>query len=103
MICTKLLFTQVIGEEYFTFCTPQCAKEIDNYLEQSKRRGETITQDSYLPVRKFSQVTTIKGKPFKGKALGAILQDCIDDSGLREIDHVNTYKRKHVTSATPIK
>src|ERR671918_3204314 len=30
-------------EEYLTFCTPECAKEIDAYLEYRKRRGETIT------------------------------------------------------------
>jgi integrase len=27
-------------EEYITFCTPECAKEIDTYLEYRKRRGE---------------------------------------------------------------
>ena len=84
------------SEEYFTFCTPECAKAIDTYLEFRKKRGEHITQDSYLLVRKFSQVTKVKGKPFKGKALGAILQDCIDNSGLREIDHKNRYKRKQI-------
>lgn len=26
-------------EEYFTFCTPERAKEIENYLEYRKRRG----------------------------------------------------------------
>lgn len=99
----KIIIYARDNEEYFTFCTPECATEIDNYLEYRKRRGEQIGQMSYLLVRKFSQKTMTKAKPFKGKALGAILQDCIDDSGLREIDHVNPYKRKHVTSATPIK
>jgi len=84
------------NEEYITFCTPECAKEIDAYLEFRTRRGEKITQDSYLLVRKFSQVTEVKGKSFKGKALGAILQNCIDNSGLREIDHKNPYKRKQI-------
>jgi hypothetical protein len=27
-------------EEYFTFCTPECAKEIDSYIEYRKRHGE---------------------------------------------------------------
>ena len=43
-------------EEYFTFCTPECTKEIDAYLEYRTRRGEHITQDSYLLVRKFNLV-----------------------------------------------
>jgi len=61
-------------EEYLTFCTPECAKEIDAYLDYRTRRGETITQDSYLLVRKFSQITKVKGKPFKGKAPITILR-----------------------------
>jgi integrase len=83
-------------EEYFTFCTPECAKEIDAYLDFRERRGEKITQDSYLLVRKFSLKTKVKGKPFKGRALWAILEDCISNSGLREIDHVNPFKRKKI-------
>jgi integrase len=83
-------------EEYFTFCTPECAKEIDSYLEYRKRKGEKIGQESFLLVRKFSQVTEVKGKPFKGKALPSILQHCIDNSGLRQIDHQNRYKRKTI-------
>jgi integrase len=83
-------------EEYFTFCTPECAKEIEAYLDFRARRGEKITQDSYLLVRKFSLKTKVKGKPFRGRALWAILEDCISNSGLREIDHVNPFKRKQI-------
>ena len=35
-------------EEYTTFCTPECAREIDAYLEYRKRFGENITPDSPL-------------------------------------------------------
>lgn len=83
-------------EEYFTFTTSECAKEIDSYLEFRKRRGEKITQDSYLLVKKFGLTTKVKGMPFKGRALWAILEDCISNSGLREIDHVNPFKRKQI-------
>jgi integrase len=83
-------------EQYITFCTPECAKEIDAYLDFRKRRGENITQDSYLFVRKFSLKTKVKGKPFKGRALWAILEACISNSGLREIDHINPFKRKQI-------
>jgi integrase len=84
------------NEEYLTFCTPECAKEIDAYLDFRTRRGEKIFQDSFLFVRKFSPKTKVKGKPFKGKALGAILQDCIENTGIREIDRDNPYKRKQI-------
>ena len=58
----KIIIYRGETEEYITFCTPECAKEIDSYLDFRKRRGENITPDSYLLVRKFSQVTGIKGK-----------------------------------------
>jgi len=84
-------------EEYFTFTTPECAREIDSYLEFRERRGEKITQDSYLLVKKFGLTTEVKGQPFKGRALWAILEDCISsNSGLREIDHINPFKRKQI-------
>jgi integrase len=83
-------------EEYITFCTPECAKEIDAYLDFRERRGEKITHDSYLLVRKFSLKTKVKGKAFRGRALWAILEDCISNCGLREIDHVNPFKRKQI-------
>ena len=35
-------------EEHFTYCTPECLKAIDQYLEMRKRYGEEITATSYL-------------------------------------------------------
>ena len=84
------------NEQYITFCTPECAKSIDEYLDFRARRGEKITQDSYLIVRKFTLKTKVKGKPFKGKALWAVLERCISNCGLREINHLNQYKRKQI-------
>lgn len=83
-------------EEYFVFCTPECTKEIDSYLEFRKRRGEEIGQMSYLLVQKFSPKTMVKGSPFKGKSLRVTLQNCISSTGLRGIDHVNPHKRKQI-------
>jgi hypothetical protein len=84
------------NEEYITFTTPECAKEIDSYLEYRKRRDETITQDSYLMVMKFTNDTMQKGRPFTGKSLRVTLQNCISNTGLRGINHDNPHKRKEV-------
>jgi integrase len=70
-------------ENYTTFVTPESAKEIDAYLEFRKRRGEYITRDSYLIVKKFTH--NKKSEPFKGYSLRSILQDNIENTGLREI------------------
>jgi integrase len=84
------------NEEYFTFCTPECAEEIDSYLDFRTRRGEKITEDSFLIVRKFSPKTRTKGKSFKDRGLRSLLQKTIDNAGLRQIDHDNPHKRKQI-------
>jgi integrase len=84
------------NEEYITFTTPECTREIDNYLDFRTRRGEKITQDSFLLVMKFTNDTMQKGKPFTGKSLRVTLQNCISNTGLRDIDHINPHKRKEV-------
>jgi integrase len=82
-------------EQYTTFTTPEAAKEIDAYLEFRKRRGEKITNDSYLMVRKFriNQKEGYNGRQFKGYSLRSLLQDSVNNSGQREVNH-NSFKRK---------
>jgi integrase len=41
------------NEEHFTFCTPECAKMIDQYLEMRERYGEKIDQNSFLIREQF--------------------------------------------------
>jgi integrase len=86
-------------EEYFAFCTPEAANEIDTYLDFRKRHGEKLTRDSFLLVKRFNvnlKIDGFKGKPFGKRSLQVILEDYIKNSGLREIDHVNPHKRKEV-------
>jgi integrase len=92
----KIIVYRGDNEQYFTFCTPECAIEIDTYLEFRKRRGEHITVDSYLMAKKFSLKTEVKGKAYKDRALWAVLEECISNCGIRKIDHVNPFKRKQV-------
>ena len=92
----KIIVYRGDKEEYITFCTPECAKEIDAYLDYRKRKGEHVSQDSYLLVRKFSSNTKDKGRPFKGRALWAVLETMLSNSGLREVDHINPFKRKQI-------
>lgn len=84
-------------EEYFTFCTLECAKEIDSYLDFRSRRGEKITVDSYLIVKQFGvKNEDFTSKPFNFNSLRSILEDYIVISGIREVDHKQPYKRKQI-------
>jgi hypothetical protein len=82
-------------EEYFTFCTRETAKQIDDYLDFRKRHGERISENSYLIVKKFDLhlmvETMITGKQFSPLGIQGMLGHCINNSGLREIDHVNQF------------
>jgi integrase len=76
-------------EQYITFTTPEAAKEITAYLQFRKRRGEHITSDSSVIVKKFSYG---KSQPYKGYSLRSVLQDTIENSGLKEVG--SKFKRK---------
>jgi len=86
------------NSEYYTFCSPEAAKEIDTYLDFRRRHGEKITGDSFLLVKKFNVDLGIQftGKQYGKHSLQIILEDYIRRSGLREIDHDNPHKRKEV-------
>lgn len=77
-------------EQYITFTTPECAIEIDAYLQFRKRKGEHITSDSYLIVKQFNFGE--KSQPFKGYSLRSILQNYIESAGIKEIG--SKFKRK---------
>ena len=42
-------------QSYETFCTPECAKEIDSYLQYRKDAGENLTKESPLVRNDFSK------------------------------------------------
>ena len=86
-------------EEYITFCTPECAKEIDTYLDFRKRNGEVITGESFLFVKKFNIdfKGPRKGRQFSKRSLHSIIEENIRNSGLRKVNPKNNrFKRQTV-------
>jgi integrase len=49
----KIIVYENEDEEYTTFCTPECAKAIDLYLEYRRRYGERIKEDAPLIREEF--------------------------------------------------
>jgi len=49
----KLTIYEGEKEQYFTFCTPECAALIDQYLDFRRRSGENLTDDSPLIREEF--------------------------------------------------
>ena len=85
-------------EEYFTFTTPECTKEIDTYLDFRQRHHEKITDDSFLFIKKYNinLKASIKGKPFEVRGIRNILHENIRNCGLRQSDPYNCFKRHSV-------
>ncbi|MGI0033212.1 MAG: hypothetical protein ACRD97_08070 [Nitrososphaeraceae archaeon] len=82
----KITVYENTRDEYYTFCTPECATAIDSYIEQRKQAGETITQESYL-FRNDYEYTDIRRvnhpQPVTGHSLSGVLRNLLIVCGLR--------------------
>jgi integrase len=79
------------SDEYFTFCTPECGKAIDTYLEYRKRNGEILKPESYL-IRKQFDIRDLKQVKNSNKSICLpTLRGLIDctaiKAGLRFVKH----------------
>lgn len=77
---------------YFSFCTPECRKEIDSYLEWRKRWGEKLEDDSPLFRRDFNsqadigqQQVRIKAKAFQTSTIRWFVGRLLRDTGIRPV------------------
>jgi integrase len=59
----KIIVYARTRQNYFTFCTPECRKAIDDYLEYRRRWGERITDDSPLFGVDFNSIKITKVEP----------------------------------------
>ena len=86
------------GQSY-TFCTPECAKAIDTYLEFRERCGEKITPSSLLFRKDFNSDDPSQARfqieQWNKKAITRVMTKALVRSGLVTVDHVNgTASRK---------
>jgi integrase len=83
-------------EEYITFCTPECANMIDDYIEQRKKAGEKITDESFLIRNDFYNLSTIQARTPKQINLGSLsllMDRLLVQAGLKTVNHrTETYK-----------
>ena len=71
-------------ENYLTFCTPECAKAIDQYIEYRQRQGENITPNSPLFRATFDPILQAnRPKPISSQLIATMIQKVLDASGVR--------------------
>jgi integrase len=83
------------NDKYITFCTPEAAKAIDDYLELRKRYCDNLDDDdSYLFIKNFNKIYSssyavrtnlIDKRPITAAAIHAYIVDRLIESGLRTV------------------
>jgi integrase len=79
-------------EQYTTFCTPECAGLIDQYLEWRQRLGEKLQPNSPLFRITFDTITQInRPKPISIWVIARTIHSLLHVTGIRT--HNKTYQR----------
>jgi integrase len=76
-------------EEYYCFCSPECAAAIDSYLQYRERHYENITPNSPLIREVFNRRSVAKNpQRMQLNTLNSLLRDLILASGIQKIEHL---------------
>jgi integrase len=84
---------------YITFCTPECRKEIDAYLEYRKRYGERITENSPLFRTTFDREDQFKAankvKAISTVGIRRIVNELLNMTGVRPSKKMIEGQQRH--------
>lgn len=78
------------GEEYYTFCTPECSLAIDSYLQYRERCGEKLAPSSPLIRKEFDKGDSYKihnAKKMITESIGVLIMEIIYTSGIQQEEH----------------
>ncbi len=71
-------------EQYTTFCTPECTKYIDQYLDWRQRLGEQLKPNSPVFRIEFDTVTEVnRPKPVSVYLVAFMIERLLDRTGIR--------------------
>jgi integrase len=99
----KIIVYEGTNEQYYTFCTPECASFIDAYLEHRKQNGENLHKDSFL-IRDQFDITDIeqirnRSKGITLHTIKVIVNTALIKSGVKVVNHTPNYTRKEVAKS----
>ena len=85
------------SQDIFHYCSAECRKEIDSYLEWRKRWGERLQDDSPVFRREYNTEGKIQVRPLTVKAIQNFMNVLLKDTGLRKVPLENQkYERSHI-------
>jgi len=83
----QIIVYENTSSQHYTFCSQECRKEIDNYIEFRKRNGETIKPESPLIREQFNtrnRISSAKPRFKKYRSLTKMNEQVIYiDAGIR--------------------
>ncbi|HEY6405332.1 MAG TPA: hypothetical protein VIX38_04575 [Nitrososphaeraceae archaeon] len=80
------IYGRSLKSRYFSFCTPECRKWIDSYLDHRKRWGERITEDSPLFRAEYNphnHVTKSEVAPITRNSIPEFMDVLLKHTGMR--------------------
>jgi integrase len=95
----KITVYEGSNEQYYSFCTPECAYFIDQYLDYRTKNGEKLHKDSFLFRDQFD-ITDLDQIRNKSKGIGlstlkVIIHYNLIKCGVKTVDH-SKHTRKDV-------
>lgn len=87
----KIIVYENFKQEYFTFCSYECLRAIDQYLDFRKRYGEKLGRDSFLLREQFdvrNQTAIRKPMKTRPRTLAVKLMDLASRVGIRKKDQL---------------
>lgn len=96
----KITMYEGSNEQYYTYCTPECASFVDAYLEYRQKNGEKLHADSFL-IRDQFDITDIEQIRNKSRGVSihtfhGIVDNALLKAGLKTTDHISRHNRKEV-------
>lgn len=89
----KITVYENSNDEYYSFCTPECAIYIDEYIKYRQRNGENITSESYLIRNDFNVYEPlslrVKARGISKHTIGEIIAKLLLKSGTRLVRQVH--------------
>ena len=80
--CTMVLIYEDSTEEYHTFLTSEATKSLNLYLDERKKQGEILDEDSPI-FRERYQIASAKSKALSTEAIQAVLARTMKNASLR--------------------
>jgi integrase len=92
----KIIVYENYNQEYITFCTPECSKAIDDYLDMRSNYGESGHPNTFLVREQFDirdQFAIKKPKQITHRSLEWKLINLAERSGIRKREHQTESKK----------